>query len=349
MKKLKNLRYTISLIVFCIVLVTTLLSIGLYYIFIFLGLIPKGTVFSLWVPVIIVSACNFVGAVVSSVFSSHFLKPIDKTIEALRKLSEGEFDTRLTIEKRDSKHLRRLKEAVNKTAAELGSTEVMRNDFINIISHEYKTPVASILGYAKILKNPSVSSEEKDKYTDIIIEEARSLSSMTNNILLLTKFENTRIIPDQKQYALDEQLCCCVQLLSDRWLEKNIDIEGDLLPVTYFGNADLMAHIWINLLDNAIKHTEENGTVSVSLKDKKDSVIIKISDTGDGISPENVSHIFDKFYQEDKSRSKGGNGLGLSIVKRLTDLCGGDVSVQSEVGKGTCFTVVLPQKSIAQD
>ncbi|MGN1420253.1 MAG: sensor histidine kinase [Eubacterium sp.] len=345
MKKLKNFRYTVSIIVFCIVLATTLLSIGTYYVFIFLGLIPKGTVLSLWVPIIIIAVCNLVGAVVSSLFSSYFLKPISETVDALQKLSMGEFSTRLTVSKRDSNHIRELKEAVNKTAAELGSTEVMRNDFINVISHEYKTPVASILGYAKILKNPSVSSEDKEKYTDIIIDESRRLSSMTNNILLLTKFENTEIIPDKKPYALDEQLRSCVQLLSSQWLEKGINIEGDLSPVTYFGNSDLMAHIWINLLDNAIKHTDENGTVSVTLNEEKDNIEIKITDTGNGIRSENIEHIFDRFYQEDESRNVGGNGLGLSIVKRLVELCKGKITVQSEVGKGTCFTVFLPKEN----
>lgn len=345
MKKFKNFRYAVSIVVFCIVLATTLLSIGAYYIFIFLGLIPEGTVLSLWVPIIIIAVCNLVGAVVSSLFSSYFLKPIGETVDALQKLSNGEFNTRLIIGKHDGNHIKELKKAVNKTAAELGSTEVMRNDFINIISHEYKTPVASVLGYAKILKNPSVSNEEKEKYTDIIIDESRRLSSMTNNILLLTKFENTEIIPDRKPYALDEQLRSCVQLLSSQWLEKGINIEGDLSPVTYLGNADLMSHLWINLLDNAIKYTNENGTVSVTLKDGKESITVKIKDTGIVINPENIPHIFDKFYQEDKSRNKGGNGLGLSIVKRLVDLCKGEINVQSEVGKGTCFTVTLPKEN----
>ncbi|MDD6728201.1 MAG: HAMP domain-containing sensor histidine kinase [Eubacteriales bacterium] len=344
MKKLKSIRTLVSLIVFIIVLATTLLSVGIYYIFVYLGLIPEGTIWSIWLPVIILAVCNLVGGIAHSIISLYFLKPLDNIINALEKFADGDFNVHLEINKRDTKHIRQLKEAVNKTALELESTETMRNDFINIISHEYKTPVASILGYAKILKNSSVSDKDKEEYTDIIIDESKRLSSMTNNILLLTKFENTEIIPDAKPYSLDEQLRSCVQLLSTGWLEKNIEIKGDLAPVTYVGNADLMEHIWINLLDNAIKHTENGGSISVFLSEDKKDITVKIQDTGCGIAQDDIPHVFDTFYQADKNRSAGGNGLGLSIVKRLTDLCKGTVSVESELGKGTTFTVTLPKR-----
>lgn len=340
----KSLRRLISLIIFIVVLVTTLLTAGSYYLFIFVGLIPEGTVMSIWIPVIMYCVFNIVGAGMTSLFSSYFLKPIDETIDALRKFSQGDFSVCLEPRRRELKNIRVLRESVNKTAQELGSTEVMRDDFINIISHEYKTPVASILGYAKILKNPEISDEQKQEYTDIIIDESRRLSTMTNNILLLTKYENTQIIPDKKPYPLDEQLRSCVQLLSAGWLEKDINIEGDLSPAEYNGNEDLMAQLWINLLENAIKYTPCGGTVSVSLTDGGSDITVEISDTGCGIAEQDLEHIFDRFYRADKSRGEGGNGLGLSIVKRLVDLCGGEITVKSVPGEGSAFTVVLPKE-----
>lgn len=221
----------------------------------------------------------------------------------------------------------------------------MRSDFANILSHEYKTPTASILGYAKIIKTPELSQNEREKYADIIIEEALHLSLMTDNILLLTKYENTEIIPDKKPYSLDEQIRFCVEHMSSQWVGKNISMSGDLCEIEYYGNETLMSHIWLNLLDNAIKFTEQGGEISISLTQDSDNITVCISDTSRGISKEDCEHIFEQFYQANGTQNYGSSGLGPSIAKQLTDLCNGEISVKSELGKGSTFMVILPKNN----
>ncbi len=253
--KLKNVRFIASAIVFCIELVTTLITVGLYYLLLFFHLMPEDTFISIWMPVIIFASCNLVGAVVASIFSSQILKPIGETIDALQKVAKGDFDIRLETQTGNSR-TKQLKQSLNETAKELGSIEVMRNDFTNIISHEFKTPVSSIMGYAQRLKNSDLDENEKEECVDTIINESKRLSSMTNNILLLTKIENTGIVPDIKEFSLDEQIRNCVVLLQNDWMNKNIFPNGDLAKVDFVGNEELISHIWTNLLQNAIKYTD---------------------------------------------------------------------------------------------
>lgn len=336
-----NLRFLASGVVFLIELVTTLLTIGLYYLFIFLNLIPKNTVISIWIPVIIFASCNLVGAVGASVFSSMFLKPIDEAITALQKVASGNFDIRLETDSKNTR-LSRLKQSLNETAKQLGSIEVMRNDFTNVISHEFKTPVASIMGYAQRLKSREMSDAERDECIDTIIDESRRLSAMTGNILLLTKLENTGIIPDKTEFALDEQIRQCAVLLQNEWLAKSITLDGELESISYASGEELTARIWTNLLQNAIKFTDDGGEIKMTLKSTQSHIVFTLADNGCGIEEEKLSHIFDKFYQADAKHSAGGNGLGLSIVKRTVDMLGGEISVKSQLGKGTVFTVKLP-------
>lgn len=334
------LQLAASGVVFLIEVVTTLITIGLYYLFIFLNLIPKNTIVSIWVPVIIFASCNLVGAIAASFFSAYYLKPIAETISALHKVAKGDFSIRLD-EQQGNSHINELKKSLNETARELGSIEVMRNDFTNIISHEFKTPVASIMGYAQQLKSDNLTDEERALCVDVIIEESKKLSSMTGDILFLSKLENTGIMTDKKDFSLDEQLRNCVQLLQNEWLAKNIEFDGELNEVTYNSNEDLMRHIWLNLLQNAIKYTDDGGKISVSLYETGNKIFVKIRDNGCGMSEEEQKHIFTKFYQADSSRKTGGNGLGLSIVKRLVDMCGGTIEVESARGIGSEFTVIF--------
>lgn len=342
--KAKNVRFISSAIVFCIELVTTLITVALYYLLIFFHLMPKDTFISIWMPVIIFASCNLVGAIVASIFSSQILKPIGETIDALQKVAKGDFDIRLETETGNSR-TKQLKQSLNETAKELGSIEVMRNDFTNIISHEFKTPVSSIMGYAQRLKNSDLDEKEKADCIDTIINESKRLNSMTSNILLLTKIENTGIVADKKEFSLDEQIRNCVILLQNEWLEKNIFPNGDLARVNIIANEELISHIWLNILQNAIKYTDENGKIDVKLTEENGNAVVKISDNGKGMSEEEQKHIFDKFYQADGNHSIGGNGLGLSIAKRIVQMHGGDISVESKPEIGTCFTVILPKSN----
>ena len=188
-----------------------------------------------------------------------------------------------------------------------------------------------------------LDEKEKSECIDTIIDESKKLSSMTNNILLLTKIENTGIVPDKKEFSLDEQIRNCVALLQNDWLSKNIIPNGDLEEINYVGNEELISHIWLNLIQNAIKYTDENGKIDVKLFEKDGNIAVEISDNGKGMSEEEQKHIFDKFYQADGNHSIGGNGLGLPIAKKIAQMHGGDITVLSKLGVGTSFTVTLPK------
>ena len=226
---------------------------------------------------------------------------------------------------------------------ELGSIEMFRNDFINDFSHEFKTPIVSIRGFAKQLQNDKLSPEKRKEYIDIIISESERLANMSANVLLLNKFENQQFITNQTEYELDEQIRDCVILLEKHWSKRNIEIQLDLEPTKICGNQEMLSHLWINLIENAIKYSNENGCVTIGCCETGNSILFKISDNGNGMEDNTLKHIFDKFYQGDKSHAARGNGLGLSIVKRIVELCRGEIQVESKIGQGSTFTIKLPK------
>ena len=226
---------------------------------------------------------------------------------------------------------------------ELGSIEMFRNDFINNFSHEFKTPIVSIRGFAKQLQNDNLSTEKRKEYTDIIISEAERLTNMSANILLLNKFENQQFITNQIQYELDEQIRNCIILLEKEWSKKNLEIQLDLERTPIYGNAEMLSHLWINLIENAVKYSNDKGHITIGCRRTVGDIQFKISDDGNGMDDNTMKHIFDKFYQGDRSHAARGNGLGLSIVKRIVELCKGEIAVESKIGQGTTFTIKLPQ------
>ena len=193
------------------------------------------------------------------------------------------------------------------------------------------------------LERDDLTEEQKKEYISIIISESDRLANMSANVLLLTKLENQTIVTDKTVYRLDEQIRNCILLLEKQWEEKEIGLELDLDEVNYRGNEEMVAHIWVNLLNNAIKFSPERGTLGVSLKNGDGYLVARVSDEGEGMDTATQQRIFEKFYQGDSAHATEGNGLGLSLVKRIVDLCGGTVEVQSAQGKGTTFTVRLPQ------
>jgi signal transduction histidine kinase len=223
--------------------------------------------------------------------------------------------------------------------------ETLRTDFIANVSHELKTPLAVMQNYGTMLQQPELPEEQRIEYAKSITDTSRSLANMVSNILRLNKLENQHIYPDTKTYDIGEQLCECMVGLEEVWDKKGLEIEADLDEDVYV-NADpeLLLLVWNNLISNAIKFTDEGGVISLSLKATEDSAIIRIADTGCGISPEVGKHIFEKFYQGDTSHATKGNGLGLALVKRVIDITGGDISVSSEVGRGSVFTVTLKRE-----
>lgn len=230
----------------------------------------------------------------------------------------------------------------NQMAHELSSIELMRNDFVANISHEFKTPIAAIEGFATLLQDSELTEEERVQYAQMILESTRQFGALSSNILKLSKLENQEKILDQNSYRLDEQLRQAILFLETTWTEKELELELDLPRTFLYGNEDLIMQVWINLLSNAIKFTPKGGQIRIQIENEPEMVFVSVKDTGIGISPQEVKHIFEKFYQADKSRAREGNGLGLSLVYRIIDLCGGTIQVQSSIGQGSTFTIQIP-------
>lgn len=224
---------------------------------------------------------------------------------------------------------------------QLASIELFKNDFINNFSHEFKTPISSIIGFAEELERDDITKEERKLYLSIIISESKRLANLSSNILLLTKLENQMIITNKKTFSLDEQIRNTILMMQDDWKSKNVNLELSLEAVEYYGNPELIKQIWINLINNAIKFTDENGTIKINLKTDDTKIIVVIEDNGIGMEPEIIKHIFDKFYQGDASRATKGKGLGLSLVKKIVDLSKGTIEVKSKIDQGTTFTIYL--------
>lgn len=228
-------------------------------------------------------------------------------------------------------------------AEELQGVQTLREDFINSFSHEFKTPITAVSGFAELLQEPGLTEEERSQYLQIIAEEAHRLANLANSTLLMSRLESQHSIPEKEPFSLDEQIKRCTILLSSAWEKKRIAFSADLEPVSYVGNEELMRHVWINLLNNAIKFTPEGGEVSITLQCSPEQIQVQISDTGIGMSPEMISHIFDQYYQGEPNHTEKGLGLGLSIVHRIVELCGGQIQVDSIPNQGSVFTVLLPR------
>lgn len=280
--------------------------------------------------------------IIATMLSNRFLLPIRNLNYATGEVSKGNFKIQIPIP--NDFELGSLTAKFNKMVRELNSIETLRNDFINNVSHEIKTPIATIQGFSNLLKDDDLSKEDRDEYLDIIISETSRISSMTSNILKLTKLETQEIITDKTTYSLTEQLRHSVLLLQRELAEKELDLDINLDEVEIYSNEDLLQQVWLNLLSNAIKFTNEGGKITIQLMDTEDTVTVKISDTGIGMKAENLNRIFDKFYQEDRSHSANGNGLGLPLVKRIVTLCNGTIRVKSVINEGSSFIVELPKK-----
>ena len=294
-------------------------------------------VLSMLVPVVVlVTLVNFL-------FTRFIYRYLDKISDAMQKVADGDYTVRLDAEK--DQPFRELYRNFNTMAEELGGVEMLKNDFINGYAHELRTPITSINGFAEMLLNDdgTLSREEKRSYLEIIASESRRLADLAGNSLLMSKLDTQKIIPDKKPFSLDEQLRRCSILLSGQWTEKELDMTMDLDEAVYVGDYDLMQHLWINLLTNAVKYTPKGGSITVTLKNEEKFIAVSVVDTGKGIPPEDRERIFDKYYQTDKSHSKRGLGLGLAICKRIVQLCNGSLTVESEVGVGSTFTVKLPK------
>jgi Signal transduction histidine kinase len=280
------------------------------------------------------------GMLLTSLTFKRMLGTFSMVIEAIQEVSKGNFDTKLPIKHAHGSGLSFVN-SFNKMTTELSKMETLRNDFISNVSHEFKTPISSIQGFATLLSQSDLS-EEQMEYAKIIASESSRLANLSANILKLTKLQNQEIVTEKQLFALDEQLRQCLLILEKKWEDKNINLEIFLDEIKCYGNKELLEQVWINLIDNAIKYTNISGTIILSCTQDNDNIIVSIKDDGIGMNKNSQGRIFEKFYQGDKAHNSEGNGLGLSLVKRIVDLCNGTIEFESEENKGTTFVVSLP-------
>lgn len=257
------------------------------------------------------------------------------------KVAKGDFNVRVPIHFEKAKsEMDYLAVNFNKMLVEISSLENMRNNFIADVSHEIKTPLSVIQGYTDLLQNQDLSIEKRHEYTCLLSEAITSLTNLVTNILKLNKIENQGIIQKQK-FSLDEQIRYCILSFEDKIEEKNIGLNVDLDEIMVKSDKALLEIVWNNLISNAIKYTNFGGAISVKLKEENRKIMVSVSDTGSGMSNEVKEHCFEKFYQGDSSHSQEGNGLGLAMVKQIINLVNGDIKVESTLGEGTRFTVII--------
>lgn len=284
-----------------------------------------------------------IGLLISMAVSKIPLKPFRDLIKSMDLLASGDFHTRVNVGPVMAKYppFVEVCESFNKMAQELESTEMLRTDFINNFSHEFKTPIVSIAGFAKLLKRGNLEEAVKQEYMNIIEQESLRLSYMATNVLNLTKVENQNILTDVSSFNLSEQIRSCILLLENKWEKKNLDFLLSFGEHTVHANEELLKQVWINLLDNAIKFSPQNQIIEVRISESPGTISVSILNTGPEISQEDQTRIFNKFYQADQSHATEGNGVGLAIVKRVIQLHGGSIQVSSNKDI-TAFTVELP-------
>ena len=269
----------------------------------------------------------------------------DEISAAAELMAKGNFDVRLTPrhEYKNYDEYDRIMVRLNLLASELSKTEILRNDFVSNVSHEIKTPLSVISNYAAALKKGGLDSETQQKYLDTLINASKRLSDLVVNILKLNKLENSSIPAEMGNFDLGENLRECVLAFEEIIDNKNIELDCDIEDMRIYSDKSFLETVWNNLISNAVKFTPDGGRITVKLKRNGSYAEVSVSDTGCGIDPETGAHIFDKFYQGDTSHASEGNGLGLAMVKRVIDILGGEINVESEPGKGSTFTVRIGQ------
>ena len=285
------------------------------------------------------------GTLFAVLFFKRTVNLADDLKMALKRISKGDYSVRLenTSDNKDG-ILYDVIENFNKMVEELDSVTILRNDFISNFSHEFKTPIVSIKGYAELIKNgKNLTEEQKQEYLLVIIDESRRLSNLASSTLLMSKLDSQTSLTETSVFSVNEQLKQCVLVLDNEFKAKNLEVKIKLGKMRVDASVDMLQQVWINLLTNAIKYTPENGIIRITSTELEKEYIVSISDNGMGMNEETLKHIFDKYYQGDNSHSTSGNGLGLSIAKRIVELSGGKIEASSTEGKGTTFSVRLPK------
>ncbi len=342
-KEARALALIYAVLFFVIQCLALAMAVLVLYILTFLGIVDQPQDNML---LIMVSSSIVVGMLLTVFTRAIPLGPLNRTIKQLNRLASGDYSARIQLRKPfcNSPELAEFADSFNKMAQELESTELLRNDFINNFSHEFKTPIVSIAGFAKLLRHGNMTAEQQSEYLAIIEDESLRLAAMATNMMHLTSVENQQILTNVTQFNLSEQLRSCMLLLEKQWSEKDILPDMEFPEYDIYGNEELLRQVWINLFDNAIKFSPEQGDVLVRIDAQQDSLSVSVINSGNEIPAEKLAQIFQKFYQADESHAQQGNGIGLAIVKRITELHKGSVTAESQNGI-TTFCVTLPRSA----
>lgn len=274
-----------------------------------------------------------------------FDRPLRTIEEGLEEIKKGNLDFRI---KEDAGaqfgHLDAIIQDINLMAQELSGNETLRNDFLANISHELKAPLAVLINYGTLLQEPGLSGEKRLEYAKGITKETHKMVSLIGSILKLNRLENQQIYPNSQEYDVSEQVIECLLDFEEVWERKHITIQNEIEEgIRINADPELLSPVWENLFSNAVKYTNDGGTITVRLQENQFRIFLTVADNGVGMSAETQAHMFDKFYQGDKSHASEGNGLGMSLVKRILDIVGGTISVESVVGQGSVFRVDVPK------
>ncbi len=354
MKKKQRHTSKLALMLLLSFVVFIIISIAMLLTFLIIYLLTKGGVMEfetnevglLGIMEFVLCSSLVIGLILTnSMGSAIILRPVYRIINQLNRLADGDFKARLHFGKPIGEYptFKQVEKSFNRAAEELEHTEMLRSDFINNFSHEFKTPIVSIAGFAKLLRSEDLSLEKRNEYLSIIEEESLRLSAMATSVLLLTKVENMTILTGVSVFNLTEEIRSSVLLLAEKWTAKGIEMDMDCSEYTIEADGELLKHVWINLLDNAVKFSPENGKVTVSVKEEGKFLSVSVSNNGPDIPPEKIGRIYNKFYQADESHSSEGNGIGLAVVRKICDLHSGTISAESSGGT-TTFTVLLPKE-----
>lgn len=344
----RSLTLVFALFPFSILVVSLLLTVGVVYLSAF-TLRDSAPFSALSLPntlqILILTAVLslIVGTGLSALVVRIPLRPINWLIDQMNRLAAGDFQARVHFSKTIDMipAFLQVEESFNKMAEELGNTEMLRQDFINNFSHEFKTPIVSIAGFAKLLQRADLEEAQRREYIDAIVEESQRLSNMATNVLKLTKVENQSILTGVSRYNLSEQIRSAVLLLQDQWSAKHLELELDFPEVSITANEEMMQEVWINLVHNAVKYSPEYGPLQVRIAETDTAIEVQVANSGE-IPQADLERVFQKFYQADHSHFSAGNGVGLAIVKRVVELHGGTVKAES-MGGAVIFTVRLPK------
>ena len=341
-KKRFRFRFNLQLYFMLIVMAEIAISVVVAVILgVFLNLVAKGNIL-LPLTVWQVLLSLLIGASISALLGKWFFGPITQLSDAMKKVADGDFSVRLIADK-GIREIEDIYANFNLMAKDLGATEILQTDFVSNVSHEFKTPINAIEGYATLLQGDENLSPEMEQYVEKILFNTKRLSGLVGNILLLSKVDNQVIQSRVSTFRLDEQIRQSVVLLEPKWEEKDLEFDVDLERVEYTGDESMMMHVWNNIIGNAIKFDPPGGYVGIKMKQRDGEITVTVEDSGPGVDEEAKKHIFDRFYQADSSHKEEGNGLGLALVKRIVDANKGRVTVENRIVGGCRFTVVLPR------